>query len=543
MSFLQTLWSVPAILALTLSAVLIRRFARSYAICKIAGPPSTSWLKGNHIQFLARDAMLFQDEVADTYGKLFRITGYCGEQKLVISDTKALHVVLVKQLDTFDAPEYYLELRRLLLGRGVLSAPRAGGVHAKHRKLLNSAFAIAHLKTMVPLFHAICKQLCEVLKGDTEHADGGELDVLDYLGRGALELIGQAGFGYAFDALKGGSHEFSDALKRIVPAVAKVMKFRPLVPYLTRTFSSRVLRVMGELLPMDSVHNVMKLSDIMKFYATSIWEEKKRLHAEDKMGDTASSSGRDIQSILLRENRKAFEDDRLPDDELLAQVNTFLFSGTDTTSNALARILKSLADDQSVQDTLRRELMEATALHTSLDYEVLDRLPYLDAVCRETMRLYPPVRLMHRVAGRDAVLPLQDPVRDVDGNVLSEVFVPKGTEVICNIAAVNQDFGSWGADAREWKPERWLTPLPESVTDARIPGVLSNSLAFSGGGRACIGFKFSLLEMKAMLAQFIPDLRFEPSNNCEIVWRYGSIVTPSTSVNGIPQLPLRISQV
>jgi len=44
-------------------------------------------------------------------------------------------------------------------------------------------------------------------------------------------------------------------------------------------------------------------------------------------------------------------------------------------------------------------------------------------------------------------------------------------------------------------PERWLAPLPKTVTDAHIPAVYSTVMTFLGGGRACIGFKFSELEI------------------------------------------------
>ena len=74
----------------------------------------------------------------------------------------------------------------------------------------------------------------------------------------------------------------------------------------------------------------------------------------------------------------------------------------------------------------------------------------------------------------DHVIPLQDPVLDIDGRVLSEIFVPEGTEIICNVPAVNRDVDIWGQDALEWKPERWLLPLPDSVVQARVPGVYSN---------------------------------------------------------------------
>lgn len=82
-------------------------------------------------------------------------------------------------------------------------------------------------------------------------------------------------------------------------------------------------------------------------------------------------------------------------------------------------------------------------------------------------------------ARQDHVLPLQEPILDVDGKILSEVFVPKGTAIYCNIIAVNTDPAIWGPGAKEWKPERWLGPLPESVTSAHIPGVYTNTYEFT----------------------------------------------------------------
>ena len=59
----------------------------------------------------------------------------------------------------------------------------------------------------------------------------------------------------------------------------------------------------------------------------------------------------------------------------------------DTTSGALARTLSILATHQDAQDRLRREIVEAKKLHGELGYDELVSLPYLDAVCRETLRL------------------------------------------------------------------------------------------------------------------------------------------------------------
>ena len=58
----------------------------------------------------------------------------------------------------------------------------------------------------------------------------------------------------------------------------------------------------------------------------------------------------------------------------------------DTTSNALAMTLHLLAQHPDVQDNLRNEVLEASN-GEDLDYDTLVGLPYLDAVCRETLRL------------------------------------------------------------------------------------------------------------------------------------------------------------
>lgn len=58
----------------------------------------------------------------------------------------------------------------------------------------------------------------------------------------------------------------------------------------------------------------------------------------------------------------------------------------DTTSNSMARILHLLAEHPEVQAKLRREVLEAKA-HGQMDYDQLHALPYLDAVCRETLRM------------------------------------------------------------------------------------------------------------------------------------------------------------
>ena len=74
----------------------------------------------------------------------------------------------------------------------------------------------------------------------------------------------------------------------------------------------------------------------------------------------------------------------------------------------------------------------------------------------------------------DVVMPLSKPIYAVDGSMLHEIMVPKGTLLFPSIRACNTAKEIWGEDALEWRPERWLSPLSPAVAAARIPGLSSN---------------------------------------------------------------------
>ena len=73
-----------------------------------------------------------------------------------------------------------------------------------------------------------------------------------------------------------------------------------------------------------------------------------------------------------------------------------VFAGHETTTSAISRVVHQLAMNQEAQERLRKEVTDARALHGDLDYDLLMGLPYLDAVCRETLRLYAPVSVVNR---------------------------------------------------------------------------------------------------------------------------------------------------
>ena len=78
----------------------------------------------------------------------------------------------------------------------------------------------------------------------------------------------------------------------------------------------------------------------------------------------------------------------------LRDSSTIIFAAQDTTSSALSRTLHTLAIHQDAQSRLRAEIRAARTMKVDSEpwsYDELNDLPYLDAVCRETLRIYAPV--------------------------------------------------------------------------------------------------------------------------------------------------------
>ena len=65
-------------------------------------------------------------------------------------------------------------------------------------------------------------------------------------------------------------------------------------------------------------------------------------------------------------------------------------------------------------------------------------------------------------------------MRGTDGREITELVIPRGMVVLTHYQASNVDPALWGDDAHEWKPERWLNPLPSALEDARVPGVYAH---------------------------------------------------------------------
>lgn len=156
---------------------------------------------------------------------------------------------------------------------------------------------------------------------------------------------------------------------------------------------------------------------------------------------------------------------RISDEDMLHNINTFMFAGSDTSSLSVTWTLLLLAQHPAIQTRLREELIavalvenfyELTPEEVDSLYEKIADLPYLQNVVRESLRLIPPVHSSLRVAMEDDEIPTSSPVmmRMADGSVregLKSVKISKGSFVHVPIEAFNLDKEIWGEDAWDFK--------------------------------------------------------------------------------------------
>ncbi|KAH9941840.1 cytochrome P450 [Epithele typhae] len=520
-------------------------FTRS-PLDRIPGPALKDSFQYGHLKrLLAPDGWGFLEYLTDSYPGIAKLAGPFGHRSLYVFDPLALHNIIVKEQNIFEENDFFFTLNNMLFGPGLLSTN--GDKHKKQRKLLNPVFSIAHMRRMIPIFNKVTHQLVQALEARVDvKASSTEIDVVQWMGRTALELIGQAGLGVSFDPLVADkADELAETIKEFQPAMSDLAFVHRLLieipgfAKMSRDWIRRVCR----LIPLPAAHKVNLFTDRLEQSSLDIWRAKKAALAR---GDDAMArevgEGKDLMSILLRENMGAKEEDKLPEEDLIAQMNTFTFAAMDTTSNALSLTLTRLSENPDVQQKLREEILEALDDRQDLDYDELNKLPFLDAVCRETLRLHAPVPLLFRVNREDAVLPISRPIQCTDGTEVREIPVPKGTAVILGLWSSNRNKALWGEDAAEWKPERWLAPLPETIVDAKVPGVYSNLMTFNGGGRSCIGFKFSQLEMKVVLCLLLSKFTFAPSDK-RITWNLAGVVFPTVAGGGShPSMPMKLAR-
>lgn len=207
----------------------------------------------------------------------------------------------------------------------------------------------------------------------------------------------------------------------------------------------------------------------------------------------------DILSLLL--SAKDEEGNGLSDPEIMDQLVTIVFAGHETTAIALAWAFYELHRNPEVLARLRAELDTLYAASGDApDPEAIARLPFLEAVVNETLRLYPPVHILHRRLARPLTLLGWE--------------LPPGTVVAAGAYATHR-LESIYPEPGKFKPERFLgrtfTPF--------------DFLPWGGGARRCLGMPFAMYELKIVIATLIREYRLRLLDAGEVgfVHRTGTI--------------------
>lgn len=136
-------------------------------------------------------------------------------------------------------------------------------------------------------------------------------------------------------------------------------------------------------------------------------------------------------------------------------------------------------------------------------------LPYLEAVCRETLRFHPAVSMtMERIVPQTGLaLP--------DGSV-----VPGGSLIGMNPYIVGRNKDVYGADADEYRPERWLQQDEEDdeAYKLRMRQWNATDIVFGGGSRICLGRNLSLMEIYKVVPSLIARFEIELVDPNEKWW-------------------------
>lgn len=113
------------------------------------------------------------------------------------------------------------------------------------------------------------------------------------------------------------------------------------------------------------------------------------------------------------------------------------------------------------------------------------KLPYLQSVIKEGLRIFPPVV---------GLLSKEVPP---GGDMINGKFVPGGTKIGWGLYDILRDKTVWGQDAEQFRPERWLKASPENLDEmeSRL------ELVFGYGRYQCLGKSLALMELNKIFVE------------------------------------------
>ncbi|KAF4980148.1 hypothetical protein FZEAL_3767 [Fusarium zealandicum] len=181
------------------------------------------------------------------------------------------------------------------------------------------------------------------------------------------------------------------------------------------------------------------------------------------------------------------------EEELIQQVFISIIAGSNSSAHALRMTLLSLITNPPAYASLIAEIRQcSSSVSTPISWAQIQTLPYVQAVVREGLRMWPPLGGL----GFKQVPP--------QGDTVNGFFVPGGTQIGQGFYGVGRSRLVWGADADMFRPERWLAAQEDEL---RIMTAAVDT-HFGHGKYACLGKPIALMEIHKAVFELIKRYDF-----------------------------------
>ncbi|NJL63315.1 MAG: cytochrome P450 [Methylacidiphilales bacterium] len=419
------------------------------------GPQSPAILQ--MLQWIATP-MSFMEACAKRYGDIFTLNLII--PIVIVSNPQALQQILTSDTKEFAAPSDWNKQFETLLGKNSLIM-LSGEAHKRQRQLLTPAFHGEMMQTHANTIRNITENLIRDWQVDesfsTQDSSGTQLRTQMQVI--TLRVIMQAVFGlYEGDRAK--------ELERIIGVMMDSGANSPLRALFL--YYPALQRDLGKLTPWGTF--LRRREYVNELIYAEIAERRQNFDA----------SRTDILSLLIAARDENGE--VMSDEELRDELMTLLTAGHETTATALTWALYWIHKFPSVRYKLLEELR---SLGNEFDINAINKLPYLNAVCNETLRIYPVGMLTFPREVKEAV------------NLCGYDLEP-GTVLMGSIYLTHQREDIY-PEAKIFNPERFLERQFSPY----------EFLPFGGGVRRCIGNVFALFEMKIVLTIILSQLDLE----------------------------------
>lgn len=396
---------------------------------------------------------------------------------IAVRDLDLIKSVLVKNFDSFsDHKDFVEEANDPLFGKNL--AFLNGERWREVRNLLSPAFTSSKMRLMFTLMEQCAENFMEQfldIYGSKE-----AIDMKDVYTRYTNDVIATCAFGIEVDSLKDPSNDFyTHGRSATASGVSGMFKF-----FLMRacpTFSRAIgLRVVSK--------------EDTDFFVNVI-------ETTMKVRDERAITRPDMLQLMMDARGKSKNLDLL---EITAQAFIFFLGGFESTSTNLCMISYELALNPEVQKKLQDEIDNMMKQCSNKPtYELVNNLPYLDAVFTEILRMHS-ISFLNRMCSKEFELPPALPG--------SKPYLMKpGMELIIPVSGIHED------------PDFYDNPKkfdPDRHSDKKAVMTDVTSLGFGLGPRMCIGNRFAILESKVVLVQLLSKCSLVPCKKTCIPLEY-----------------------